>query len=67
MTASLATLEDTCWLRPTADFWTRSAQLWVVLPEEDQRFETQPEDLAWMRAGSRAPGCDPPQYLTAAI
>jgi len=24
----------------------------VVLPEGDQRFETQPEDLAWMRAGS---------------
>ena len=41
------TLDDTSWLRPTAHFWTRSAQPWVVVPEEDQRFETQPEDLAW--------------------
>ena len=46
------TLDDASWLRPTVHFWTRSAQRWVVLPEEDQRFETQPEDLAWMRAGS---------------
>ena len=44
------TLDDTSWLRPTAHFGTRSARPWVVLPEEDQRFETQPEDLAWMRA-----------------
>ena len=26
-------------------FWTYSAQPWVVLPEQDQCFETQPEDL----------------------
>ena len=46
------TLDDTAWLRPTVHFWTRSAQGCVVLPEGDRRFETQPEDLAWMRAGS---------------
>jgi len=46
------TLDDTSWLRPTVHFWTRSMQPWVVLPAGDQRFETQPEDLAWMRAGS---------------
>ena len=46
------TLDDTSWLRPTVHFWTRSAQGCVVLPEGDRRFETQPEDLAWMRAGS---------------
>jgi hypothetical protein len=46
------TLDDTSWLRPTVHFWTRSAQPWVVLCEGDQKFETQPEDLAWMRAGS---------------
>ena len=46
------TLDDTSWLRPTVHFWTRSVQPWVVLLEGDQRFETQPEDLAWMRAGS---------------
>jgi hypothetical protein len=46
------TLDDTSWLRRTVHFWTRSAQPWVVLPEGDQRFDTQPEDLAWMRPGS---------------
>jgi hypothetical protein len=38
------TLDDTSWLRPTAHFWTRSAQPWVVLPPDGQRFERQPED-----------------------
>ena len=50
------TLDDTSWLRPTAHFWTRSAQPWVVLPEGGARFETQPADgLAWLRsvAGDR--------------
>ena len=43
------TLDDTSWLRPTAHFWTRSAQPWVTLPEDDMRFETQPTDgLAWL-------------------
>ena len=38
------TLDDTSWLRPTAHFWTRSAQPWVVLAADGQRFETQPAD-----------------------
>jgi hypothetical protein len=38
------TLDDTSWLRPTAHFWTRSAQPWVVLPADGRRFETQPAD-----------------------
>jgi hypothetical protein len=46
------TLDDTSWLRPTVHFWMRSAQPWLVLPEGDRLFETQPDDLAWMRAGS---------------
>jgi hypothetical protein len=46
------TLDDTSWLRPTVHFWTRSTQRWVELPKDDQTFETQPKDLAWMRAGS---------------
>jgi hypothetical protein len=46
------TLDDTFWLRLTVHFWTRSAQPWVMLPEGDQRFETQPEGLGWMQAGS---------------
>lgn len=37
------TLDDTSWLRPTAHFWTRSKQPWIVLPEGDQVFETQPD------------------------
>src|SRR5689334_1765369 len=41
------TLDDTSWLRPVAHFWTRSAQPWVVLPEGDPRFETQPADFGW--------------------
>jgi hypothetical protein len=36
------TLDDTSWLKPTAHFWTRSKQPWVVLPEGAQVFETQP-------------------------
>ncbi len=45
------TLDDTSWLRPTAHFWTRSAQSWITLPEDDTRFETQPADgLAWLRS-----------------
>jgi hypothetical protein len=45
------TLDETSWLRPTVHFWTRSAQRWVLLPEGDTRFETQPEDgAAWLRS-----------------
>jgi hypothetical protein len=36
------TLDDRSWLRPTAHFWTRSKQPWVILPAGDQSFETQP-------------------------
>jgi hypothetical protein len=36
------TLDDTSWLRPTAHFWTRSKQNWLMLPEGSQIFETQP-------------------------
>jgi hypothetical protein len=37
------TLDDRSWLRPTAHFWTRSKQPWVVLPEGDIVFATQPD------------------------
>ena len=36
------TLDDTSWLRPTAHFWTRRKQKWVMLPEGDRVFATQP-------------------------
>ena len=38
----VGTLDDTSWVKPTMHFWTRSKQPWVVLPEGDQVFETQP-------------------------
>ena len=45
------TLEDTAWVRPTVHFWIRSAQPWVILPEGDMHFETQPEDgAAWLQS-----------------
>src|SRR5690348_6292420 len=37
------TLDDTTWLVPTIHFWTRSAQKWVVIPEDAVCYETQPE------------------------
>jgi len=40
------TFDDTSWLRPTVHLWTRSKQPWVVLPEGDRTFETQPADLS---------------------
>jgi hypothetical protein len=39
------TLDDTSWLRPTVHLWTRRKQPWIAIPEGDQIFETQPEDL----------------------
>jgi hypothetical protein len=39
------TLDNTSWLRPTMHFWTRSKQPWLTLPEGDQTFETQPDQL----------------------
>ena len=45
------TLDYTSWLRPIVYFWTRSAQPWIVLPDGDLRFETQPMDgIAWLRS-----------------
>ena len=34
--------DNTSWLRPTAHYWTRSKQPWVVLAESDEVYETQP-------------------------
>jgi hypothetical protein len=42
------TLDDTSWLAPSIHFWTRSAQKWVVIPEDAVRYETQPDTLAWV-------------------
>jgi hypothetical protein len=36
------TLDDRSWVRPTAHYWTRSKQPWVVIGAGDQIYETQP-------------------------
>jgi hypothetical protein len=46
------TLDDVTWLNPTIHFWTRSAQRWVVIPEDAERHETQPENLSWTTPAS---------------
>ncbi len=40
----VSTLDDTSWIQPTVHFWTRSKQPWIILPEGDQSFETQPPE-----------------------
>lgn len=36
------TFDDTSWIRPTAHYWTRSAQPWVILPRDVTIHATQP-------------------------
>lgn len=40
------TLDDTKWVRPVGHLWTRSAQPWVVIGEEELSYPNQPEDFA---------------------
>jgi len=40
------TLDDTSWLEPVGDIWTRSAQPWIVLSGDRLRTEQQPTDYA---------------------
>lgn len=37
------TLDDTSWLKPTIHFWTQRKQPWIILPEGDQQYATQPD------------------------
>jgi hypothetical protein len=46
------TLDDASWLVPTTHFWTRSAQNWMVIPDNAERHETQPESLSWTSPAS---------------
>jgi hypothetical protein len=39
------TLDDTSWLNPVGNLWTRSAQKWVVLSEQMLNYEAQPSDF----------------------
>jgi len=40
------TLDDTRWVEPVADIWTRSAQPWVAPSDTRLRSERQPTDYA---------------------
>jgi hypothetical protein len=40
------TLDDTSWLEPVAQVWTRSAQPWLALAGELTSFPEQPENVA---------------------
>ncbi len=39
-------LEDTRWLQPVANLWTKSAQKWVVLNEQMLNYDGQPPDFS---------------------
>lgn len=45
------TLDDTSWLQPIGNMWTRSAQPWVNISKDMLNFEEQPEDVSqlWER------------------
>jgi hypothetical protein len=36
------TLDDRSWLRPNMSFWTREKQPWVSVPDDFQKYDTQP-------------------------
>lgn len=50
------TLDDTSWVRPVGDTYTRSAQPWVSFVEGGLRAETLPESFAPFVAAYRAQG-----------
>lgn len=39
------TLDDTSWLKPVGNLWTRSSQKWVNLNEQMLNYEGQPKDF----------------------
>jgi hypothetical protein len=39
------TLDDTSWLCPVANVWTRSAQPWVRISDQMLNYNQQPEDV----------------------
>jgi hypothetical protein len=40
------TLDDTSWVEPVGDIWTRSAQAWVAPSSDRLRTDRQPTDYA---------------------
>ncbi|KAF3889109.1 MULTISPECIES: GFA family protein [Nostocales] len=52
------TLDDTSWLRPVGNLWTRSAQPWVTIPDSMLNYDGQPSDISplwekWSQQHSR--------------
>lgn len=39
------TLDDTSWLRPVGNLWTRSSQKWVTLNEQMLNYKAQPSNF----------------------
>ena len=37
------TLDDTTWLKPPVHLWTKSKQDWVIIPNDAETYETQPD------------------------
>jgi len=50
------TLDDTSWVRPVGDIWTRSAQPWLRFVEGGLRAEKQPTDYEPFKAAFAAQG-----------
>lgn len=54
MVVKAATLDDTAWLRPVAQFWTGRKQAWVTLPQDQLVDARQPDNFAEVIALYRA-------------
>ncbi len=39
------TLDDTSWLKPVGNLWTRSSQKWLIFNEQMLSYEAQPSDF----------------------
>jgi hypothetical protein len=50
------TLDDTSWVEPVGDIWTRSAQSWALFPSDRIRTEEQPKDYGPFLAAFQAQG-----------
>ena len=48
------TLDDTSWLKPVGNLWTRSAQKWITFSEQMLNYEAQPSDFALLFERFRA-------------
>jgi len=40
------TLDETSWLKPVGNLWTRSSQSWVILDQEMLNYDGQPQDFS---------------------